>query len=625
MLRILAWTLGIFVLLVAAAVAALFLVDWNILRGYAEDAASAAVGREVKIGHLDVDPGWTTRITVRDLQIANAEWSEGDPLAAVERAEISIRVPPLLRGDTVLPEVSLDRPVLNLLRDAQERANWDLSPAAEAAGEVATPDDRAEFPVVGRFVVRDGRFTYRDDPRELDLDATIATAAGDADGDDRIAVGMQGTLAGRPLNIEFEGGSVFALRENESPYPFDLELTFGETRVAAEGTATDPVALRDMDVRLEVSGPTLAEVFPIFGIPLPETPAYSLAGALSREGDVWRFSDFDGKVGDSDLSGSLEVDQGREKPFLRAELTSSRLDIADLAGLVGATPGEAEPPDDGGVIPDREVETDRLHAMDMDVRFDGKQVITEGVPVDALSFRIRVENGRAVAAPLVVEIAGGRISGEMALNDRSDPPSADAKLDFENLDLAPFFAGSQFMEQMQGRFGGRIDLLGNGRSLHQVLSTSNGSLLLTMHEGTLSALLIEAAGLDLIEALGLLVQEDVRVAIRCGRIAATVTDGMATIDEAIVDTTDSVLGVRGRIHFGKEAVDIYIQADSKDFSLVELDAPVRVQGPMRGPSIAIGGFDFLPFLEMGDADDIDCAALLAGQGPKPVPKPAGGG
>src|SRR5690606_29933380 len=129
--------------------------------------------------------------------------------------------------------------------------------------------------------------------------------------------------------------------------------------------------------------------------------------------------------------GALELDQGREKPFLRATLASSKLDIADLAGLVGATPAD-DPPDDGGLIPDREVETERLHAMDMDVTFNGKQVITEGVPVDALSFRIRVENGRAVASPVAVEIAAGRIAGEMVLNDRSDPPSAAAKLAFEN-------------------------------------------------------------------------------------------------------------------------------------------------------------------------------------------------
>src|SRR3546814_4642111 len=93
-----------------------------------------------------------------------------------------------------------------------------------------------------------------------------------------------------------------------------------------------------LDFTFSVKGADMADLFPIFRIPLPQTPSYSLAGHLGKDGDTWRSTKFEGRMGDSDLSGDLAYEPREDRPFIRAELVSHRLDYDDLAGLNGAEP-----------------------------------------------------------------------------------------------------------------------------------------------------------------------------------------------------------------------------------------------------------------------------------------------
>ncbi|MGH6912256.1 MAG: AsmA family protein, partial [Geminicoccales bacterium] len=243
----LAWVLGAVLALLSAAVLALFVVDWNVLRDEAEGLLSAAAGREVRIESLDVRPGWTTRVHLSGLTVANAAWGKADALAKVGEAEVAVRIWPLLRGQLEFREIVLIRPVIALEEGAEDRANWDLSAPAEAAGEVVEPEERSEFPAIGRLVLRDGRLSYRSPSRSLALDGTVATGEGDVAGADRIELSLDGTLEGRPLKLRFQGGSILQLRDEARPYPLNLDVTFGKTRVRADGTARAPLAMRDLD------------------------------------------------------------------------------------------------------------------------------------------------------------------------------------------------------------------------------------------------------------------------------------------------------------------------------------------------------------------------------------------
>lgn len=610
--KIVAISAALVLCLVVAAVLTLILIDWNRFRGTAEGLLSGMAGREVKIGHLDIEPGWTSRILLRDLEVANADWAEAPHLARVEEALIIVDTLSLL-GTPRLLQIRLKRPVLAAERGADGQANWDIAPAAEVAGEVAAPDERAEFPFIGALVIEDGELSYRDPNKGLDLEGTISTATGETVSN--LELRLEGSLEERPVRIAFVGGSLLQLRESEQPYPFDLSFTAGDTEITAKGSADDPVKLEGVDIQLHVAGPSMAEIFPIFGIPLPETAPYSLDGRLERDGQRWRFANFAGKVDDSDLRGTLLVDYTPERPYLEAVLESQKLDFHDLGGLIGLDPkaleSEAEQEDEGGgLLPDTPIQVERLNAMDMDVRLKGERVNAQSLPITALDMRFVVREGKIVVDPMTFFVAEGKIQGVVAVNAQDETPAGAADLTVEDLDLRPFFQDSEFVQEMGGRFVGGIDLEGRGKSLADMLGSANGTAMLGMRDGSISALLVEAAGLDLVEALALLTGGDVAIRIRCGLLDAKVTDGVARFDRGVIDTTDSLLLVQGAADFGEEAVDIQIEAREKDFSLIDAAAPVRIQGPFTSPGVAIGGIDPLPFFEMGEQEDINCDELL---------------
>ena len=109
----------------------------------------------------------------------------------------------------------------------------------------------------------------------------------------------------------------------------------GKTSISFKGTLTRPRDLAALDMRLKLSGPSMARLFPLIGVPLPETPAYAtegrLRGILNMHGGDWTYEKFSGKAGSSDLAGTLTYKSSLPRPLLEGEVTSSLLNFSDLA------------------------------------------------------------------------------------------------------------------------------------------------------------------------------------------------------------------------------------------------------------------------------------------------------
>lgn len=124
-------------LLVVVAVA---LFDWNRLRPFIDDKVSQALGRPFTItGDLTVDWSrereagglaawvpWPT-FTARDIRIGNPDWAKRAQFAQLEAVRFRLALLPLLAHRIVVPLVELQRPAVDLERDAQGRASWDFA------------------------------------------------------------------------------------------------------------------------------------------------------------------------------------------------------------------------------------------------------------------------------------------------------------------------------------------------------------------------------------------------------------------------------------------------------------------------------------------------------------------
>jgi uncharacterized protein involved in outer membrane biogenesis len=624
-LKILGWTFGILVVLMGAAVAGgyLYLTSTD-FRSLVESRASTFSGRKTKIEKVTVDWSTVPHVHLSGVQIANADWAKTDHMLKADEVDLTIRLWPLLKGDIVLPRLTLQKPEVIVEKGGpHDELNWSLGESTGgAAAEAVKPKSRFQTPLIGRLEVTEGKITYRDPKRKLSLDGTISTATGKAGRQPQAELKLKGRLENQPLTVDFTGGSAIMLRDTREPYPIDLDVTFGGTKLTAKGQVQDPFQWADPNVDLTLSGPNLDQIYPLLGIPGPPTAPYRISGKLERDPGVWKFVKTTWRVGDSDLAGDIIVDERKKPEFLTAKLVSSNLAFKDLAPLIGAAPSsgtmnqeQAQTQEQlrarGELFPNTPLHVEKLRAMNMDVTLDARKVVApDYLPVQALSFRVLIDNGDAKVNPIKLALIGsGSIAGELGLDARTDTPKVHANLTGTGIELKTFFRNSKFFDTTQGSVGGRVNLVGTGRSLAQVMGTSTGDVELGLTGGSISSLMVSEAGLQLFDALILYVTGDRRIPILCAAGRLNFQNGTVTFDRTLLDTQKSILHVNGTVGLQNQAVNVEVKADPKAFDLLDLHGPVAVLGKIRNPQISLHRVFPIPTPTIGTAKTVNCPTL----------------
>src|SRR4051794_11928704 len=112
-----AWRWGLGVGLPLAPLALLLLLfRWDWLIPIVEAQASARLGRPVTLQHLHVRLGRTITVTAEGLRVGNPPGFPDDPhFAELQRTLVDVEFKPLLRGEVVIPAVTLDHPRVEMV------------------------------------------------------------------------------------------------------------------------------------------------------------------------------------------------------------------------------------------------------------------------------------------------------------------------------------------------------------------------------------------------------------------------------------------------------------------------------------------------------------------------------
>ncbi len=408
--RVVGILLAAIVALIALAITAVVVISvfvgWGALKEPLASAVSGALGRDFAInGEFDVDLGRITRVHMSGITLENAEWAkQPENMVEIAALDVSVDVLALLRGDIVVDAMHVDTPKVRLTKNESGEANWQFGAQEE---EPAPPAERRDLPIVHELTIKDADLDYQDKQSGNDVSLTLDSLAA-ASEPDGLRVRGGGTYQGQPLNLDVEAGSLEALRKEGEAYPVNIDISSGAFSAKVDGTVSQPQTLEGLDIQVAVKGNNLADLYTLAGVPVPPSPPYSLKGHLTREGSRFKLADFDGRLGDSDLSGTAAVDTGGERLKATADLVSHKFDFDDVAVLMGGKreeekQAEAEKeaqgqPTDGKVLPDKPIDLSALREMDADVRLKAGQVLLPGVPIDGLDAEVTLRAGRASPA-----------------------------------------------------------------------------------------------------------------------------------------------------------------------------------------------------------------------------------
>lgn len=646
--RVAAWTGGVLAGLIALLILILLFMDWNWLRGPISRFASARLHREVAIdGDLKVHPwSWTPSATVERLRIGNPAWAGKGQMTQVAKVSTSIKLLPLLIGQVELPFLQIDRARVDLVRDKAGRANWDFSDGRKAAKPF-------KLPPIHRFVINDGQLHYADARRALTFDGTINAREKLGDRSRGFELTGKGALNRQPFLMRVTGGPLLNI-ERDKPYPFDADISAGATHVTARGAIPKPFDLSQFQMDANARGPDLADLYGLTGVTLPNTPPYRLSGRLSRDGRVFRITGLGGKIGDSDIAGALSVENGGERPLLKAKLTTRSLDFDDLAAVFGGAPavgaGEtvsdtqkaiaADMAAEQRFLPDATLKVDRIRAMDAQVDYRAAAIRDAPVPLRAGAVTINLKDGVLRAEPLDVSLAQGKLTGWVELDARLATPVTNLDLRLSNARLEQLLPIRNGEPPLTGAVVARLKLTGQGASVHRAAADSDGEMLVVVPNGEIRRAFAELLGINVTKGLGLLLSDNQdKTDIRCAVGHFQVRDGLMKANRIVFDT-GPVLGVgEGTLNLDTEQMNFKIEGKPKKLRLVRLLAPITVKGPLRSPKVGIetgkavaqGGFAallasvatplaaILPFIDPGLAKDAACGSLISAAAERGAP------
>ncbi len=555
-------------------------------------------GRALQIqGDLQLGLGWPLlRVQVQGLRFANPTWAQQPQLLEVDHADLQLDLRALLRGHLVLPTVAVGRPVVMLETSPDGRKSWLL--------DRSQSDERTAVQI-GRLTLTEGRIGFDDPRRQTSLRLAVDTAGQHPEAPrpgptsalgapSDVLFTATGQWHGQPLQASGRGGSVLGLRDETLAYPLTLDGTVGATRLRADGRVTGLARWTAVDLQVALQGGSLAQLFPLLGVGLPETGPYATAGRLLRTGRTWRYQGFSGKVGRSDVAGNLDVVLGGARPLLRGDIRSRLLDLPDLAPVIGLrlaathSPGATPANAPRRVLPDVPFKTDRWRVFDADLQLQVQHLLrAPTVPLDSATARLQLQDAVLTLDGLDFGVAGGQVTGSVVLDARHAEVQASAQLQARGLQLAQLLRVSDQVRNSVGRIHGRVDLRGQGNSVGRMLGTADGALQLAVDPGRISRLLMEEMGLHLLEILQLTLTGDQTVALRCAIADFAVKDGVMTARHLALDTAVSSVAGSGQINLRQETLDLTLVPRTRSTSLVALRGPIRLHGPLGAPQVQL--------------------------------------
>jgi hypothetical protein len=635
--KIVSGVVGGFLLLVVVAMIVIATFDWNRLKPTINQKVSTELNRPFAIrGDLGVvwernkeETGWRSwvpwpHVHAEDIILGNPPEIPDVTMVHLPRVDATLAPLALLTKTVYIPWIKLVQPDARLIRLSEKNNNWTFKLASDGQKDPNQPPSAWSFRM-DNILFDKGRIAVNDKLTKAEIEILVdplgkplpfsevegskprgkdAAKAGDY----VFGLKVRGRYNGEPLEGSGKIGGMLALRsEGETAFPVQADVHSGNSRVAFIGTVNDPMKMGGVDLQLKFSGDSLGNLYDLTGVLLPDTPPFETDGHLlakidTEKGSVFRYQNFNGRIGDSDIHGSLTYSQGKPRPKLEGDLESKQLRLADLGPLIGVDSGKGaqkskqteqakgektvQPSDK--VLPYDRFETDKWHAMDADVRFKGGRIEHSGtLPLSNLTTHVMLSNADLRLQPLKFGMAGGTISANIHLEGDKKPMQGKADIQARRLQLKQLMPKVESMQKTLGELNGDADLRGHGNSIAALLGSSDGNLKLLMNDGLISRNLMEIVGLNVGNYIVGQIFGDDEVRINCAAANLDLRDGVASPRIFAFDTENALINVTGTTNFSSERLDLTIDPESKGIRILTLRSPLYVRGTFKNPDAGV--------------------------------------
>lgn len=590
--RIVGLLLGLLAVLLLVLLGGIIWVTNADLKPWVEKAASDALGRKVTAKELTISWGDPLHLELRDLRVANAPW--GSVPEIITLASFSADVDPwsLWDGTPLYQHLRAQGLAVVLERDKEGVGNWkfgdastsDVGPkdgGSKPGGFALIPRNRTQFPTLLDMALTDALITYRTysgNILRIKLDNVAILSKGE---NTPVSMKAAGAYNNTPLILDAKTQSFIVLRDADTPFGAVFNLAGRTARLDFDGTMMEPLDFEGVDGQMNLDAPKLGNLLAAFGAEMAADYLLQVTGRVTRQGDHWELTKAEGKIAESNLSGTLILDEGsRGAPDnVTADLAFDTLDLDRLM--------PTQPKKMAGSFLETALKVPQDSGATLEAKLQAQQVIYGKLKLAAAALDGSIHE-REIALRMVRFVyAGGRVSGAGVLKTAGGTSDLhlDANLEGGDADRLAQELGAGAGD-LTGKVGGAITLDMQGDTVAAALRQSQGAAILTMHDGSIKRSIIEMASTDL---RTLFREREGSSPIGCLVGVVSMKNGLASLSPLRLETKDAILVGSGTIDLVRQQVDIGAKSERASTGFFALDLPVKVAGSFDNLQAGLAG------------------------------------
>jgi uncharacterized protein involved in outer membrane biogenesis len=405
-------------------------------------------------------------------------------------------------------------------------------------------------------------------------------------------VSIEGSYQDVPFNFAGMIGALIAL-SSDNPYPIDVSGSFAGADISVSGQVGTPMTEPQPDLEFSVEGESLASFNTVAGGGLPPLGPYAISGKLGGAGKTYKISNLSAKMGGSDLAGDMTVATGGKRPAVSAQLSSTRLDLADFTGEDGAGEGgDSGKSESGGgkaskyVFTEDPLPLEGLRSADADVSVKVATLqINEKLALNDVDLPVKLSAGDLALGPAKAGLSGGAIDMKLDLAGSKATPSMSLALNAADIDYGRLLEEQDITQDVKGTVGADVKLSGAGSTPRAIASGLNGKFEIVGDEGVITNKLLAIISAGLSEVMGPLLGSDKDSNLNCIVARFDVNGGVADSQAMLIDTDTFTVAGDGNVDLRTEEMDLYFNTETRTPSLASLAVPFRVTGMLKSPSV----------------------------------------
>ncbi len=630
-LKILGIAIGAVVVLVAAALVAVYLFfDPNDHKDRIAAAVQQSTGRTLSLpGKLSLTVFPWIAIETGEASLGNPPGFGNEPFLTLKRAKLSVKLMPLLKKQLEIGRIEIDGLDLRLRQDAGGKGNWEEWGSQAAPAQETSASGGAPHLDLAGVVITNSRITFQDMVADhvkieighiapgADFPLSLSTDLTSGPGAAPLPLGLDGVLS---LDVEKQRYQFkdFKLHGSVQPAgaPRPLAWSFAtpaaDLDLSAQTLAKTSFTAEVGDARLsgEVTGqklidaPALAGSFKLaelaprkvmtqFGMSAPVTRdgsvlnRFAAQGAYAWQGGVARLTDLALKLDDSQLTGRFSYDT--RDSGMEFALNLDQIDLDRYQ------PPPVEPTTTTEPI---ELPVELLKPLRARGSFNVGAIKVGGAHLTKLSAAINIGGAVARFAPLQAELYGGTYSGDIGIDMRPALPRLTMDEHMSGIDIAALMKDYSDSKLLSGK--GNLDLkfAATGTNSNALIKSLTGTAAVNLQDGSVE-------GFDVWYAIGeaqsLLKKRTLsgapnnkRTTFDTFKATADVVNGIATNKDLTVASQLLRITGSGIVNLVSSELDYSVTAavlkappgaDADIASLEKAAIPVKITGTFTDPKI----------------------------------------